>query len=342
MERLGLRLHFGTVNSQAGRNAVLRDGRERRDALQHRSCHAGADRHRRRDADDGAVHRDQDGEPRYAALLPHGRLLRAVLPRCRGGEPRAGHCAHPSRQASRPRHPDVRGADPCRRRLPAEADRARPSRRRVRADRGPGGGPQARRQVGRAARRRSPRHAWHHHGGSTAGPLGGQLSDGARPGEGCRRRRLRPGLDRHLDGRLPGRRDGPRQARRRRHARRPQGARRRRAGFPRPRAQARLRPSRPHRSPGAAEPLRIRPRRPPASLASMASPRPTASAPSRAPSSRPSRGPSRMSRRRRRPSDRRWNDPPARTLPPPCSSTRRRGPIWSCCAPFRAAATAPC
>ena len=58
-------------------------------------------------------------------------------------------------------HPDVRRADRARRRIPAPADRARPSRRRLRAARRPGRGEEARRQERGAARRRAPRHARH-------------------------------------------------------------------------------------------------------------------------------------------------------------------------------------
>ena len=53
---------------------------------------------------------------------------------------RARHRADQARQASRPRHPDVRRAGPSRRRIPAPPDRARPPRRGLRADRGPGRG----------------------------------------------------------------------------------------------------------------------------------------------------------------------------------------------------------
>ena len=48
--------------------------------------------------------------------------------------PRARHRADQARQASRPRHPDVRRADPPRRRISAPPDRARPPRRGLRAD----------------------------------------------------------------------------------------------------------------------------------------------------------------------------------------------------------------
>ena len=52
--------------------------------------------------------------------------------------PRARHRADQARQASGPRHPDVRRAGRARRRLSAPPDRARPPRRGLRADRGPG------------------------------------------------------------------------------------------------------------------------------------------------------------------------------------------------------------
>ena len=56
------------------------------------------------------------------------------------------------------------------RRLPAPPDRARPPGRGLRADRGSGRGAEARRQIGRAARRRAARHARHHHRGPAARP----------------------------------------------------------------------------------------------------------------------------------------------------------------------------
>ena len=71
----------------------------------------------------------------------------------------ARHRPHQARQASGPRHPDVRRADPRRRRVPPEADRPRSPRRGLRADRGPGRGEEARLQVGRPPRRDPPRYA---------------------------------------------------------------------------------------------------------------------------------------------------------------------------------------
>ena len=73
--------------------------------------------------------------------------------------PRARHRADQARQASGPRHPDVRRADRARRRISASADRTRPSRRRMRTARGPGRSAQARRQERGAPRCRAPRHA---------------------------------------------------------------------------------------------------------------------------------------------------------------------------------------
>ena len=125
-------------------------------------------------------------------------------------EPGARHRADQARQASGRRHPDVRRADPRRRRLSAEADRARPPRRRLRADRGPGRGEEARRQVGRPARRRPPGDAGHAHRGraarrrraTTISPRSRGCAAPARTAAmpfGAR-------LDRHLDRRVPRRR----------------------------------------------------------------------------------------------------------------------------------------
>ena len=127
-------------------------------------------------ADDGAVSRNQGGQSGLPAVLPDGRLLRAVLRRRGGREPRARHRADQARQARRRGHPHVRRADRARRRLPQPADRAGPSRRGLRAARGPGRGEKARREVGRPARRRAARDARHDHRGAAAR---------ARPGAAC-------------------------------------------------------------------------------------------------------------------------------------------------------------
>ena len=85
-------------------------------------------------ADDGAIFRDQDRQSRLPAVLPDGRFLRAVLRRRRDRQPRARHRADQARQAPGRGHPHVRRADRARRRLSAAPDRARPSRRGLRAD----------------------------------------------------------------------------------------------------------------------------------------------------------------------------------------------------------------
>ena len=91
-------------------------------------------------AGDGAIHRDQGRQSGLPAVLPDGRFLRVVLRGRRDRVPRARHRADQARQASRPRHPDVRRAGASLRRISAQADRARPSRRGVRAARRPGRG----------------------------------------------------------------------------------------------------------------------------------------------------------------------------------------------------------
>ena len=139
-----------------------------------------------RHADDGAVYRDQGGQSGLPPVLPDGRLLRAVLRRRGDREPGARHRADQARQAHGRRHPDVRRAGRARRRLSPAADRARPPRRRLRADRGPGGGQEARREIGRAARRRAARHPRHDHRGRAAR---------ARPGQLCWRSRARAPSD---------------------------------------------------------------------------------------------------------------------------------------------------
>ena len=188
VERSGLRLHFGRCKPPTRRDAALFAATEAIQLNDETPIASNAQHcaSRRRDADDGAVYRDQGGEPGFAAVLPHGRFLRAVLRRCGGGEPRARHRAHQARQASGPGHPDVRRAGACRRRLSAEADRAGLPRRGLRADRGPGRGEEARRQVGGAARRGPAGDARHHHRGEAARAVGIELPDGAGGQAGAR------------------------------------------------------------------------------------------------------------------------------------------------------------
>ena len=170
-------------------------------------------------ADDGAISGDQGRQSGLPAVLPDGRFLRAVLPGCRDRQPRARHRADQARQASRPRHPDVRRADRARRRVPAQADRAGLPRRGLRADRGSGRGEEARRQERGAARRRAaghPRHADRRHAARCqAQQLSAWRSCArARPSRG-RRSAVRARLARHLDRRIPRHRMRPRRARRR-------------------------------------------------------------------------------------------------------------------------------
>ena len=135
----------------------LNDAEERFRRAQRSSKRGGTAGH----ADDGAIYRDQGRQSGLPAVLPDGRFLRAVLRGRRNRRARARHRADQARQASRPRHPDVRRAGRSRRRIPAPADRARPSRRRLRAARGPGRGEEARRQERGAPRRRAAGHARH-------------------------------------------------------------------------------------------------------------------------------------------------------------------------------------
>ena len=195
----------------------------------------------RADADDGAIHRDQGGQSGLPAVLPDGRFLRAVLRRRRDREPRARHRADQARQASRPRHPDVRRAGDPRRRIPAPADRARPPRRRLRADRGPGRG--ARSAAPRAwcgatwsawsRPARSPRTRCSTRGATTTcwrSPARAPRADGDEP--------LRARLDRHLDRRIPHRRMRPRRPVRRDRAARAGRDHRLRRALRRSRARA--------------------------------------------------------------------------------------------------------
>ena len=139
-----------------------------------------AEARRAADAGHGAVHRDQGRQSGLPAVLPDGRLLRAVLRGRRDRRARARHRAHQARQASRPRHPDVRRAGHPRRRISPPPDRAGPSRRGLRADGGPGRGAQARRQERGEARRRPPGDARHADRGHAARRAAQQLSARAR------------------------------------------------------------------------------------------------------------------------------------------------------------------
>ena len=144
-------------------------------------------------------------------VLPDGRFLRAVLRGCRDRLAGARHRAHQARQASGPRHPDVRGADRAVGRISAPADLARPPGRGLRADREPRRGQEARQQERGAARRGAPGHARHLDRGHAARGAREQLSPGDRAGARLGRggEPLRHLLDRHLDRRVPHRRMRP-------------------------------------------------------------------------------------------------------------------------------------
>jgi hypothetical protein len=120
--------------------------------------------------DDASVPDHQGGASGRAAVLPHGRLLRAVLRRRQARRPPDRHHAHHPRQVRRPAHRDGRRALPRRRRLPGQAGEARRDGGHLRADRRPdqvqgaGGAPghphrHAGHADGRVAARQPPRHA---------------------------------------------------------------------------------------------------------------------------------------------------------------------------------------
>ena len=154
---------------------------------------------------------DQGGQCRLPLVLSHGRFLRAVLRRRGNRLARARHRAHQARQASGRGHSHVRRAGHCRRRLPPAADRRGAPRRRLRADRGPGGGQEARTEGGGAPRRRAPRHPGHADRGDAARCARAQFSHRSvpRPCQAGQRAGLRARLSRHLHrrtDRLVGRR----------------------------------------------------------------------------------------------------------------------------------------
>ena len=119
--------------------------------------------HRRTYAAHAPVLRRQGGAPGRAAVLPHGRLLRAVLRRRAQGRAPARHHADPARRLRGPAHPDGGRAGACVRGLPRAPGRAGRIGGDLRADRrsrrveGPG------RTQGRAHR-----HAGHGHRRSLA------------------------------------------------------------------------------------------------------------------------------------------------------------------------------
>ena len=176
------------------------EGRERR-ALWGRAGHAAQGRGATRHAHDGPILGDQGGQRRLSPVLPHGRFLRAVLRGRRDRLARSWHRAHQARQASRRRHPHVRRARPCRRRLSPAPDRGRSPGGGVRADRGPGRGQEARAEGGGAPRRRPPGHAGHAHRGDAARCPRPQFPHRPVPGarQGRQRARLRSRLARYLD-----------------------------------------------------------------------------------------------------------------------------------------------
>ena len=156
-----------------------------------------------RHADDGAIPRDQGRQSRATAVLPDGRLLRAVLRGCRDRLEGARHRADQARQASGRGHPDVRRAGGTLRGLSASPDRAGPSRRGLRADRGSGRGAGARQQERGAPRRGAAGDAGHADRRHAARRPGQQLSAGDRAGARLRGRRPhRARLDRHFDLRI--------------------------------------------------------------------------------------------------------------------------------------------
>ena len=152
------------------------------------------------DADDGAVSGDQGGAFRCPAVLPDGRFLRAVLRRCGGGECGARHRAHETRQASGRGYPDVRRAGACGGRLSADADPQGVPGGGLRADRGSGGGEEARLEIGGAARGGAAGDARHADRGQPARSPAPQLSCGLFGNSGERRLRLGGCLDRRFHG----------------------------------------------------------------------------------------------------------------------------------------------
>ncbi len=136
---------------------------------------------------------------------------------------RARHSPHQTRQASRQRHSDVRGAGRTLGRISAQADRARSSRCGLRATGRPGRSEEARRQERGAARRGPPgdtRHAHRRHACSTPGAT---ITCSLWPAPHVRGRCTRPfraRLDRHLDRRVPRHRKRSRPAGRRDRAHR--------------------------------------------------------------------------------------------------------------------------
>ena len=172
-------------------------------------------------------------------VLPDGRFLRIVLRRCRNGVPRPRHRLDQARQASRPRHSDVRRADRARRRISASPDRAGPPGRGLRAARRSGGGEKARRQKRGAPRRGAAGHVRHADRGFAARRQAQQFLAGDRALPHLRHRGpFRAGLDRHLDQRVQCRRMRAQRTCRRDRAHRAGRDHRRRRGFFRRRACA--------------------------------------------------------------------------------------------------------
>ncbi len=136
-------------------------------------------------ADDGAVPAHQGRVSGHAGVLPHGRLLRAVLRRCAQGAPAARHHAdHPRRQRRRAGG-HGRRAGAFGRGLPGAADQAGRGRGRGRT-----GGRRGHRQGSGGTQGGARGHARHRHRQRTDGRARRHAAAGAAPAQGP----LRSGL----------------------------------------------------------------------------------------------------------------------------------------------------
>ena len=131
-------------------------------------------------------------------VLSHGRFLRAVLRGRQAGRARARHRADQARPPPGRRHPDVRGAGAQRRELSRAPDQTRLQGRDLRADRGPGCRPQARRQIAGRARRDPGGHPRHADRGQPARGEAAQLPRRPRAQPAYARARLARHLDRRF------------------------------------------------------------------------------------------------------------------------------------------------
>jgi hypothetical protein len=145
--------------------------------------------------------RRQGSTSRRAGVLPHGRLLRAVLRRCGSRGRRARHRTDPARRAQWHADPDVRRAAARGGGVSRPSD---PSRLPGRGDRADGGSQVTYRQGPAPPRRGASRHSRNDHRRGVAGSWPGEPAARAGTGPRWHRRGLARCVHRTVRDRRPG------------------------------------------------------------------------------------------------------------------------------------------